>query len=58
MTATTIETKYQSSISYFGEPIYTYSLKERIEYGFLAPFKVVNSTAGEQQAIVDKNITR
>lgn len=42
MTATPKETKYQSSISYFDEPIYTYSLKEGIEDGFLAPFKVVN----------------
>lgn len=44
MTATPKETKYQSSISYFGKPIYTYSLKEGIEDGFLAPFKVVNIT--------------
>ena len=44
MTATPKETKYQSSITYFGEPIYTYSLKEGIEDGFLAPFKVVNIT--------------
>lgn len=44
MTATPKETKYQSSISYFEEPIYTYSLKEGIEDGFLAPFKVVNIT--------------
>ena len=42
MTATPKETRYQSSISYFGEPIYTYSLKEGIEDGFLAPFRVVN----------------
>lgn len=42
MTATPKETKYQSNISYFGEPIYVYSLKEGIEDGFLAPFKVVN----------------
>ncbi len=44
MTATPKETKYQSSISYFGEPIYTYSLKEGIDDGFLAPFKVINIT--------------
>lgn len=44
MTATPKETKYQSNISYFGEPIYTYSLKEGIEDGFLAPFKVINIT--------------
>ena len=42
MTATPKETKYISNLSYFGEPIYTYSLKEGIEDGFLAPFKVVN----------------
>lgn len=44
MTATPKETKYQSSITYFGEPIYTYSLKKGIEDGFLAPFKVINVT--------------
>lgn len=44
MTATPKETKYQSSITYFDEPIYTYSLKEGIEDGYLAPFKVVNIT--------------
>ena len=44
MTATPKETAYQSSISYFGEPLYTYSLKDGIEDGFLAPFKVVNIT--------------
>ena len=42
MTATPKETKYISNLSYFGEPIYTYSLKEGIEDGFLAPFKVIN----------------
>ena len=42
MTATPKETKYISNIDYFGEPIYTYSLREGIEDGFLAPFKVVN----------------
>ena len=42
MTATPKETAYQSSITYFGDPIYTYSLKDGIEDGFLAPFKVVN----------------
>lgn len=44
MTATPKETKYISNINYFGEPIYTYSLKEGIEDGFLAPFKVINVT--------------
>jgi type I restriction enzyme R subunit len=42
MTATPKETKYVSNIDYFGEPIYTYSLREGIEDGFLAPFKVIN----------------
>ena len=42
MTATPKETKYISNIDYFGEPIYTYSLREGIEDGFLAPFKVIN----------------
>ena len=44
MTATPKETKYISSCYYFGEPIYTYSLREGIEDGFLAPFKVINIT--------------
>ena len=44
MTATPKETRYQSNISYFGEPLYTYSLKEGIDDGFLAPFKVINIT--------------
>ena len=42
MTATPKETKYISNLSYFGDPIYTYSLKEGIDDGFLAPFKVIN----------------
>src|SRR5262245_19745710 len=41
LTATPKETKYVSSINYFGEPVYTYSLKRGIEDGFLAPYKVV-----------------
>lgn len=42
MTATPKETKYISNLNYFGEPVYSYSLKEGIEDGFLAPFKVIN----------------
>lgn len=42
MTATPKETKYISNLHYFGEPVYSYSLKEGIEDGFLAPFKVIN----------------
>jgi type I restriction enzyme R subunit len=41
MTATPKETKYVSNITYFGEPVYTYSLKQGIQDGFLAPCKVV-----------------
>ena len=41
MTATPKETIDVSNITYFGEPIYTYSLKQGIEDGFLAPYKVV-----------------
>ena len=41
MTATPKETKEVSNIHYFGEPIYTYSLKQGISDGFLAPYKVV-----------------
>ncbi|MBQ6535942.1 MAG: DEAD/DEAH box helicase family protein, partial [Firmicutes bacterium] len=44
MTATPKETRYVSNIDYFGEPVYTYSLKEGIDDGFLAPFKVINVT--------------
>ena len=44
MTATPKETKYISNLSYFGDPVYMYSLKEGIEDGFLAPFKVINIT--------------
>lgn len=42
MTATPKETKYVSNLDYFGEPVYTYSLNQGIEDGFLAPFKVIN----------------
>lgn len=41
MTATPRETKSLSNIEYFGEPIYTYSLKQGIDDGFLAPYKVL-----------------
>ncbi|MDR2869914.1 MAG: hypothetical protein LBV04_05660, partial [Deferribacteraceae bacterium] len=41
MTATPKETKEISNIDYFGAPIYTYSLKQGIDDGFLAPYKVV-----------------
>lgn len=41
MTATPKETKEVSNITYFGDPVYTYSLKKGIDDGFLAPYKVV-----------------
>lgn len=41
LTATPKETKDVSNIGYFGEPVYTYSLKQGIEDGFLAPYKVI-----------------
>ena len=41
LTATPKETNYASNITYFGESIYTYSLKQGIQDGFLAPYKVV-----------------
>jgi len=41
MTATPKETKYVSNIDYFGDPVYLYSLRQGIEDGFLAPYKVV-----------------
>lgn len=50
MTATPKETKDVSNIDYFGDPIYTYSLKQGIEDGFLAPYKVVRID-------IDKDLT-
>ncbi len=41
LTATPKETKDVSNMAYFGDPVYTYSLKQGIEDGFLAPYKVV-----------------
>ena len=41
LTATPKETKYVSNIAYFGDPVYTYSLKQGIRDGFLAPYKVI-----------------
>ena len=41
LTATPKETKYVSNIAYFGEPVFSYSLKQGISDGFLAPYKVV-----------------
>lgn len=50
LTATPKETKDVSNIDYFGEPIYTYSLRQGIEDGFLAPYKVVRID-------IDKDLT-
>ena len=41
LTATPKETRYVSNIHYFGEPVYSYSLKQGIRDGFLAPYKVI-----------------
>jgi type I restriction enzyme R subunit len=41
LTATPKETEYVSNIHYFGAPVYTYSLKQGISDGFLAPYKVI-----------------
>ena len=41
LTATPRETRYVSNIHYFGEPVYSYSLKQGISDGFLAPYKVI-----------------
>jgi len=41
LTATPRETKYVSNIAYFGDPVFIYSLKQGIQDGFLAPYKVV-----------------
>ena len=41
LTATPKETEYVSNIDYFGEPVYTYSLKQGLQDGFLAPYQVV-----------------
>lgn len=50
LTATPKETRTVSNIDYFGEPIYTYSLRQGIEDGFLAPYKVVRID-------IDKDLT-
>lgn len=41
LTATPKETEYVSNIAYFGEPVYSYSLRQGISDGFLAPYKVI-----------------
>ena len=60
LTATPKETKDISSIEYFGEPIYTYSLKQGIDDGFLAPYKVIRvmldkDVGGYRPAITDRD---
>jgi len=50
LTATPKETKDVSNIDYFGDPLYTYSLRQGIEDGFLAPYKVVRID-------IDKDLT-
>ena len=51
MTATPKETKDTSNIDYFGKPLYTYSLREGIEDGFLAPYKVVKVALAIDKAV-------
>ena len=51
LTATPKETKEVSNIDYFGDPIFTYSLKQGIEDGFLAPYKVIRID-------IDKDVQR
>ena len=41
LTATPKETEYTSNIAYFGDPVFTYSLRQGISDGFLAPYKVI-----------------
>ena len=41
LTATPKETRYVSNVDYFGKPVYSYSLKQGIRDGFLAPYKVI-----------------
>lgn len=41
LTATPKETEYASNIAYFGAPVYSYTLKQGIRDGFLAPYKVI-----------------
>jgi type I restriction enzyme R subunit len=62
LTATPKETKEISNIDYFGEPIYTYSLRQGIDDGFLAPYKVVRIDLDKDltgwrpdKGMVDKN---
>jgi len=50
LTATPKETKDVSNIDYFGEPVYSYTLRQGIEDGFLAPYKVVRID-------IDKDLT-
>lgn len=64
LTATPKETKEVSSTEYFGDPLYTYSLKQGIDDGFLAPYKVIKVTLDidaegwrPPKGFVDKNGT-
>ncbi len=61
LTATPKETKDTSNIEYFGKPIYTYSLKQGIDDGFLAPYKVIQvmldkDLGGYRPAIDDRDV--
>ena len=54
MTATPKETKYISNIDYFGDPVYTYSLKQGIQDGFLAPYKVIRINIDRDSEVGDR----
>jgi type I site-specific restriction endonuclease len=58
MTATPKETTYVSNIQYFGEPVYTYSLKQGIRDGFLAPYKSSTSTSTSMSRGTDRRLER
>ena len=49
LTATPKETKYVSNITYFGDPVYFYSLRQGIDDGFLAPYKVIRITMDKDE---------
>lgn len=51
LTATPKETKEVSNTEYFGEPIYTYSLKQGIDDGFLAPYRVIRVELGMNMGV-------
>jgi type I restriction enzyme, R subunit len=55
LTATPKETKEASNTEYFGDPVYTYSLKQGIDDGFLAPYRVVRIALNVMPKVGDQN---